>query len=114
MRLAVTTAVWLAALVLAGGATAAGIGANDDTGKFAADGGTLFFSQMAALGLKQSVMTVRFLPSDPTSIPRRRRARQGDPGRAARRPPRDARRLPVSAAPDRGRDGAAGVPSPRG
>ena len=69
MRLAVATAVWLAALVLAGGATAAGIGANDDTGKFAADGGTLFFSQMADLGLKQSVMTVRFLPSDPTSIP---------------------------------------------
>ena len=69
VRLAVTTAAWLAALALAGGAAAAGIGANDDTGKFAADGGTLFFSQMADLGLKQSVMTVRFLPSDPTSIP---------------------------------------------
>ena len=59
----------MAALALAGGAAAAGIGANDDTGKFAADGGALFFSQMADLGLKQSVMTVRFLPSDPTAIP---------------------------------------------
>ena len=69
MRLAVMTAAWLAVLVSAGGAAAAGIGANDDTGKFAADGGTLFFSQMATLGLKQSVMTVRFLPSEPTAIP---------------------------------------------
>jgi hypothetical protein len=69
VRLAVTTAAWLLALALAGGAAAAGIGANDDTGKFADDNGTLFFSQMADLGLKQSVMTVRFLPSDPTAIP---------------------------------------------
>jgi len=65
----VTTAAWLTALALAGGAAAASIGANDDTGKFADDNGTLFFSQMANLGLKQSVMTVRFLPSDPTAIP---------------------------------------------
>ena len=52
----------------AGAASAADIGANDDTGKFAADGGAVFFSQMAALGLKQSVMTTRFLPSEPTMI----------------------------------------------
>jgi len=58
----------LAVLALAGGARAASIGANDDTGKFAADSGELFFSQMAGLGMKQSVMTLRFLPSDPTSI----------------------------------------------
>ena len=69
MRLAVTTAAWLGALALAGVAAAAGIGANDDTGKFAPDGGARFFAQMADLGLRQSVMTVRFLPSDPTALP---------------------------------------------
>src|SRR5947207_15276954 len=58
----------LAVLALAGGASAADIGANDDTGKFAADGGTIFFAQLSALGLKQSVMTTRFMPSDPTTI----------------------------------------------
>jgi hypothetical protein len=63
------TAAWLGALAVAGGAAAAGIGANDDTGKFAADGGSTFFTQMADVGLKQSVMTVRFLPSDPTTVP---------------------------------------------
>ena len=68
MRTTAATAVCLAALALTGGASAADIGANDDTGKFAADGGALFFSQMSALGLKQSVMTTRFLPSDPTAI----------------------------------------------
>ena len=60
--------VLAAALVLADGAAAADIGANDDTGKFAADSGAVFFPQMAALGLRQSVMTARFHPSDPTAI----------------------------------------------
>ena len=63
------TAAWLGALAVAGGAAAALIGANDDTGKFAADGGSTFFTQMADVGLAQSVMTVRFLPSDPTTVP---------------------------------------------
>ena len=64
------TAVCLAALALAlaGSAPAADVGANDDTGKYAADSGTTFFGQMGALGLKQSVMTTRFMPSDPTTI----------------------------------------------
>jgi hypothetical protein len=62
------TAVCLAALALAGGAPAADVGANDDTGKYTADSGTTFFGQMGALGLKQSVMTIRFMPSDPTRI----------------------------------------------
>ena len=61
-------AVCLAALALAGSAPAADVGANDDTGKFAADSGAVFFGQMGALGLKQSVMTTRFIPSDPTTI----------------------------------------------
>ena len=43
-------ALAVAALALAGGAPAADIGANDDTGKYAADGGSAFFAQMAASG----------------------------------------------------------------
>jgi hypothetical protein len=60
----------LAALVLAcaGSAWAADIGANDDTGKFAEDGGSAFFEKMTAIGLKQTVMTVRFVPSEPDTI----------------------------------------------
>lgn len=52
----------------AGGARAAEIGANDDTGKYAADSGAVFFPRMAELGLRQSVMTTRFVPSDPATI----------------------------------------------
>jgi hypothetical protein len=68
VRRTVATAVSLVTLVITGGAPAADIGANDDTGKFAADAGAVFFPQMAALGLKQSVMTARYVPSDPTTI----------------------------------------------
>lgn len=53
---------------LAGGAAAAQIGANDDTGKYAEDGGGTFFEQMSSIGLKQTVMTVRYLPSEPDTI----------------------------------------------
>src|SRR3954470_9265128 len=56
------------ACVLAGAAGAVDVGANDDTGKYAADGGAPFYGQMAALGLKQSVITVRWTPSDPTAV----------------------------------------------
>lgn len=60
----------LAALLsaCAGVAHAADIGANDDTGKYAEDGGSTFFARMASLGLKQTVMTVRFLPGEPNTI----------------------------------------------
>ncbi len=51
--------------------SAADVGANDSTATFVADGGATFYRQMAALGLKQSVITVRFRPSDPTTIPAR-------------------------------------------
>ena len=43
-------------------------GANDDTGKFQADAGAAFYEQMAALGLRQAVLTVRWLPSDPLAL----------------------------------------------
>jgi len=49
-------------------AHAAGFGANDDTAKFMADGGKAYFAQMASVGLRQAVLTVRFSPSDPAEI----------------------------------------------
>ena len=52
----------------AGTASAADVGANDDTGKFATDGGGAFYAEMASLGLKQTVVTVRWRPSDPLAL----------------------------------------------
>jgi hypothetical protein len=64
--LAAACAVCVAAL--AGTSTAADIGANDSTATFVTDGGASFYREMAAIGLRQSVVTVRFRPSDPVSI----------------------------------------------
>jgi hypothetical protein len=50
------------ALTFATTASAVDFGANDDTGKYAADGGSAFFAQMKASGLGQNVMTVRWTP----------------------------------------------------
>jgi hypothetical protein len=58
------------ALSFAATASAVDFGANDDTGKFAQDGGVEFFSQMATAGLKQNVITVRWTPGS-TEIPDR-------------------------------------------
>ncbi len=58
------------ALSLAATASAVDFGANDDTGKFAQDGGVEFFTQMAAAGLKQNVITVRWTPGS-SEIPDR-------------------------------------------
>ncbi len=55
-------------LFCAGTASAADVGANDDTGKFAPDGGAAFYAEMASLGLKQTVVTVRWRPSDPLAL----------------------------------------------
>jgi hypothetical protein len=63
--------VCLSALTYATAAGAVGFGANDDTGKYSADGGALFYSQMAAAGLNQNVITVRWKPSEPLTIPDR-------------------------------------------
>jgi hypothetical protein len=57
-----------AALSFAAPAAAVDFGANDDTGKYAEDGGAVFFPQMAEAGLKQNVMTVRWMPGT-TDIP---------------------------------------------
>ena len=106
--LATAMCVVALALAAAGAAPAADIGANDDTGKYAADSGSVFFPQMAALGLKQSVMTTRFLPSEPDDDPGRRRARPRDSDRELAGPRGRPRGLPVSAARDRGRNRDAG------
>jgi hypothetical protein len=54
------------ALVLASSASAVEFGSNDDTGKFTGD--SAFFAKMAGVGLKNNVMTVRWVPSQPTTI----------------------------------------------
>jgi hypothetical protein len=51
-----------------GSARGADVGANDDTGKWAGDAGIVFFSEMAALGLRQTVMSVRWQPEDDASV----------------------------------------------
>jgi hypothetical protein len=64
----VVLVVATAGLAIAGAAPAADVGANDDTGKWAPDAGSVFFSQMAGLKLRQSVMTTRWVPSEPLTI----------------------------------------------
>lgn len=58
-------------VVLLGGVTAAfaaDIGANDDSAKHSVDGGAAIYGEMAALGLRQTVIPVRFRPSEPMVI----------------------------------------------
>lgn len=66
----VFVAIALAAALLGGASTAsaADIGANDDTGKYLADGGSALYGDMAALGMRQIVLPVRFKPSEPMTI----------------------------------------------
>jgi hypothetical protein len=61
----------LCALVSAGSAHALDVGANDDGGKWATDGAVEFYGRMAALGLRQTVLTVRWQPSDPLALAER-------------------------------------------
>jgi hypothetical protein len=60
----------LSAALLGGASTApaADVGANDDSGKYEADGGAVVYGEMATLGLRQVVIPVRFKPSDPLAI----------------------------------------------
>jgi hypothetical protein len=58
-------------VALLGGAStapAADVGANDDAGKYEADGGAALYGEMAQLGLRQVVIPVRFKPSEPIVI----------------------------------------------
>ena len=78
--LAVATALVAALLCGASVGVAADVGANDDSAKHADDGGAALYADMAALGLRQTVIGVRFVPSEPIV----------DPGQGAARP-RDSR-----------------------
>ena len=49
-------------------AVAADVGANDDSAKFEPDGGAALYARMAELGLRQTVIGVRFVPSDAVVI----------------------------------------------
>ena len=64
----VVTIVVACSLACASAASATEIGANDDTGKFAPDAGATFYREMAAAGLQEAVITVRWVPSDPVGL----------------------------------------------
>jgi hypothetical protein len=62
--IAVATALTVALLTGASVAVAGDVGANDDSAKFSEDGGAALYARMAGLGLKQTVIGVRFVPSE--------------------------------------------------
>lgn len=62
--LAAATAVTVALLAGASAAPAADVGANDDSAKYAPDGGRTMYAEMAEVGLRQTVIGVRFKPSE--------------------------------------------------
>ena len=62
------TAMVAFALACTSTAAAADIGANDDGGKFAPDAGALLYREMALIGMRETVITVRWLPSDPLGL----------------------------------------------
>lgn len=65
MRLLAAASVLAAALLVGvAAASAADIGANDDSAKHSADGGAAIYGEMAGLGLQQTVIGVRFKPSE--------------------------------------------------
>ena len=66
--LAVLTALTAALLCGASVGVAADVGANDDSAKHSEDGGSALYSEMAALGLRQTVIGVRFVPSEAVVI----------------------------------------------
>jgi hypothetical protein len=57
-----------AALACTGSAAAASIGVNDDSAKYADDGGAWFFGEAKRLGLRQVVISNRFRPSEPARV----------------------------------------------
>jgi hypothetical protein len=63
-RLAVATLFTLTLLSGATTASAANVGANDDSAKFSVDAGAAMYAEMSAVGLRQTVIGVRFKPSE--------------------------------------------------
>src|SRR5580765_2562603 len=62
--LALATVLAVALLTGVSAGVAADVGANDDSAKFAEDGGGALYAHMAELGLKQTVIGVHFVPSE--------------------------------------------------
>ena len=62
--LATATALTVVLLCGASVGVAADVGANDDSAKHSDDGGAAVYAEMAALGLRQTVIGVRFVPSE--------------------------------------------------
>jgi hypothetical protein len=67
-NLALASVLVAALLTGASTAVAADVGANDDSAKFEDDSGAALYGRMAALGLRQTVIGVRFVPSDALTI----------------------------------------------
>ena len=69
MRL-LAAAMTLTAALLVGASVAMGadVGANDDSAKHSQDGGLGLYTDMASLGLRQTVIGVRFVPSESVVI----------------------------------------------
>jgi hypothetical protein len=69
MRILAVATVFVAALLTgASVGSAADVGANDDSAKFESDGGAALYARMAELGLKRTVIGVRFVPSESVVI----------------------------------------------
>ncbi len=69
MRILVAaTALTVTLLCGASIGVAADIGANDDSAKYAEDGGAAMYEEMTGLGLRQTIVGVRFVPSEPTVV----------------------------------------------
>jgi hypothetical protein len=69
MRFLVFASALVAALLTgATVAVAADVGANDDSAKFEADSGAALYGRMADLGLRRTVIGVRFVPSDALTV----------------------------------------------
>ncbi|HUG64900.1 MAG TPA: hypothetical protein VMK83_06745 [Gaiellaceae bacterium] len=66
--LAVATVLTVALLTGASAGVAADVGANDDSAKHLDDGGAALYGEMSALGLKQTVIGVHFVPSEAVVI----------------------------------------------
>jgi hypothetical protein len=66
--LVAATALVVAFLCGASVGVAADIGANDDSAKYADDGGVRMYADMTEVGLRQTVIGVRFVPSEPMIV----------------------------------------------
>lgn len=66
--LVAATTLGVALLCGASVGVAADIGANDDSAKYAEDGGAALYEEMSGLGLRQTIIGVRFVPSEPSVV----------------------------------------------